>query len=83
LRHDTTIHPSRVQQHMKHIPSYLMPKIAPPSNTNATQDDNEDSSKLGYIPYRKNSQHNRHQSKSFKNHPFTHKVFHIFILFTI
>jgi ATP-dependent RNA helicase DDX56/DBP9 len=51
LRHDTTIHPARVQQHMKHIPSYLMPKIAPPSGVSSTQEDNED---LGSIPFRKN-----------------------------
>ncbi|GES94317.1 ATP-dependent RNA helicase dbp9 [Rhizophagus clarus] len=63
LRHDITIHPARVQQHMKHIPSYLMPKIAPPSGVNSTQDDNED---LGYIPFHKNPRNN-HKKRLSKN----------------
>ncbi|RIA93241.1 ATP-dependent RNA helicase dbp9 [Glomus cerebriforme] len=71
LRHDTTIHPARVQQHMKHIPSYLMPKIAPPSGASSTHDD--DDSNLGHIPFRKNSQNNHRQSRSSKNRHFTHK----------
>nr|ASF90258.1 hypothetical protein SPAR04460 [Bartheletia paradoxa] len=29
LRHDKPLHPTRVQSHMKHVPSYLMPRIAP------------------------------------------------------
>ncbi|KAJ9127848.1 hypothetical protein QFC24_000132 [Naganishia onofrii] len=28
LRHDTAINPARVQPHLKHVPQYLMPKIA-------------------------------------------------------
>ncbi|GAA6010777.1 hypothetical protein JCM10207_005837 [Rhodosporidiobolus poonsookiae] len=28
LRHDKTLHPSRVQSHLKHVPAYLMPRIA-------------------------------------------------------
>jgi len=54
---------------MKHIPSYLMPKIAPPSGVNSTQDDNED---LGHIPFRKKSR-NHHQNRSSKNRHFTYK----------
>ncbi|TCD69460.1 ATP-dependent DNA/RNA helicase [Steccherinum ochraceum] len=30
LRHDKPLHPTRVQSHMKHIPKYLLPKIAAP-----------------------------------------------------
>jgi ATP-dependent RNA helicase DDX56/DBP9 len=26
LRHDKAIHPSRIQNHMKHVPDYLLPK---------------------------------------------------------
>ncbi|KAI0773230.1 hypothetical protein BD413DRAFT_612127 [Trametes elegans] len=29
LRHDKPLHPTRVQPHMKHIPKYLLPRIAP------------------------------------------------------
>jgi ATP-dependent RNA helicase DDX56/DBP9 len=28
LRHDTPLHPARQQSHLKHVPNYLMPKIA-------------------------------------------------------
>ncbi|KAK0531169.1 Rho GTPase-activating protein, partial [Tilletia horrida] len=28
LRHDKALHPTRIQPHLKHIPSYLMPKLA-------------------------------------------------------
>ncbi|KAH8915537.1 DEAD-domain-containing protein [Atractiella rhizophila] len=35
LKHDQTLHPSRIQQHMKHVPSYLMPRISKVDNTNA------------------------------------------------
>ncbi|KAF9097142.1 ATP-dependent DNA/RNA helicase [Mortierella sp. GBA35] len=27
LRHDKTLHPTRVQAHMKHVPDYMMPKV--------------------------------------------------------
>lgn len=29
LKHDKPLHPTRIQPHMKHVPSYLVPKIAP------------------------------------------------------
>lgn len=28
LRHDQPLHPARQQSHLKHVPGYLMPKIA-------------------------------------------------------
>ncbi|KAI9027312.1 P-loop containing nucleoside triphosphate hydrolase protein [Phycomyces nitens] len=31
LRHDQALQPSKVQEHMKHIPSYLMPRVAAPN----------------------------------------------------
>lgn len=31
LRHDHALQPARVQEHLKHIPSYLMPRIAVPT----------------------------------------------------
>ncbi|KAI0675927.1 DEAD-domain-containing protein [Trametes maxima] len=33
LRHDKPLHPTRVQSHMKHIPKYLLPRIAPVPGT--------------------------------------------------
>ena len=61
---------------MKHIPSYLMPKIVPPSGANATQDDDKDSSNLGHISFHKN---NRRQSKN--HHNFASKVLQNYYLF--
>ncbi|KAK9703083.1 ATP-dependent DNA/RNA helicase, variant 2 [Basidiobolus ranarum] len=48
LRHDKPLHPSRVQSHLKHVPEYLMPKIAGPA-----AGDNANTS-LGHIPFKKN-----------------------------
>ncbi|CEI95689.1 hypothetical protein G6F70_005272 [Rhizopus microsporus] len=31
LRHDHTLQPAKIQQHLKHIPSYLMPRITVPT----------------------------------------------------
>jgi ATP-dependent RNA helicase DDX56/DBP9 len=28
LRHDTPLHPGRVQAHLKHVPQYLLPKVS-------------------------------------------------------
>jgi ATP-dependent RNA helicase DDX56/DBP9 len=43
LKHDKPLNPARVQKHMKHVPSYLMPRIAPVGGTstldNAAQAD--------------------------------------------
>ncbi|KAI0316010.1 DEAD-domain-containing protein [Amylostereum chailletii] len=33
LRHDKPLHPTRVQSHMKHVPKYLLPRIAPVQGT--------------------------------------------------
>ncbi|OZJ05610.1 hypothetical protein BZG36_01467 [Bifiguratus adelaidae] len=68
LRHDKTLHPTRVQSHMKHIPSYLMPKIAGPSGGEEN---------VGFVPYRKEQNKkrkggpNKHQgnAKKRKNDP--------------
>ncbi|KAE8226056.1 hypothetical protein CF319_g1294 [Tilletia indica] len=35
LRHDKALHPTRVQPHLKHIPSYLMPKLARDGSSSA------------------------------------------------
>ncbi|CAG8679554.1 3626_t:CDS:2, partial [Acaulospora colombiana] len=60
LRHDTTIHPARVQQHMKHIPSYLMPKIATPSGA---IDTNGKSASTERVPFHKTQTNNRRPNK--------------------
>ncbi|CAG8630858.1 11474_t:CDS:10, partial [Dentiscutata erythropus] len=66
LRHDTIIHPTRVQQHMKHIPPYLMPKIATPAaNASADSDqvNGESAESSEYIPFRKQSTNKRYHGK--------------------
>jgi ATP-dependent RNA helicase DDX56/DBP9 len=38
LRHDQALQPARVQEHLRHIPSYLMPRISvPTAMANATE----------------------------------------------
>ncbi|KAK0467369.1 P-loop containing nucleoside triphosphate hydrolase protein [Desarmillaria tabescens] len=33
LRHDKVLHPTRIQPHMKHVPKYLLPRVAPVNGT--------------------------------------------------
>ncbi|CAK5283331.1 unnamed protein product [Mycena citricolor] len=48
LRHDKPLHPTRVQPHMKHVPKYLLPRIAPvPGSEEAP------AGKSGFVPFRK------------------------------
>lgn len=51
LRHDKALRPARIQPHMKHVPKYLLPKMA------AVQGDEEmrpaTGAKSGFVPFRK------------------------------
>ncbi|KJA28170.1 hypothetical protein HYPSUDRAFT_197689 [Hypholoma sublateritium FD-334 SS-4] len=52
LRHDKPLHPTRVQPHMKHVPQYLLPHIAPVSGDKG--DDVSASAKpSAFIPFKK------------------------------
>ncbi|KAF9582085.1 ATP-dependent DNA/RNA helicase [Lunasporangiospora selenospora] len=51
LRHDKTLHPTRVQAHMKHVPGYMMPKVQAVS----TQKIGE-ASGLGQVTFKKKPQ---------------------------
>ncbi|KAA1092886.1 ATP-dependent DNA/RNA helicase [Puccinia graminis f. sp. tritici] len=46
LKHDKPLHPTRIQPHMKHVPSYLIPKITnlPIRQQDQPQDSNQGSS---------------------------------------
>jgi ATP-dependent RNA helicase DDX56/DBP9 len=73
LRHDRTLHPTRVQQHMKHVPQYLMPKIAAPAGT---PDDGVvlgESTDVNYVPFHKPDYQKRRRAgtagKKRKNDP--------------
>ncbi|KAI8874501.1 hypothetical protein K501DRAFT_204518, partial [Backusella circina FSU 941] len=55
LRHDQALQPARVQEHLRHIPSYLMPRISvPTAMANATEQvvtfhgDNKRKKKAGF-----------------------------------
>ena len=59
LRHDKPLHPTRIQPHMKHVPKYLLPRIAPVSvggggggDNNAGYDD-EANKQEGFVPFKK------------------------------
>ncbi|RUP46705.1 P-loop containing nucleoside triphosphate hydrolase protein [Jimgerdemannia flammicorona] len=66
LRHDKPLHPTRVQSHMKHFPSYLMPKITPPTGGADNVVDSgqigavsTDSQDMGHINFRKTDHRRR------------------------
>ncbi|CAG8482342.1 3916_t:CDS:10 [Ambispora leptoticha] len=65
LRHDKPLHPTRVQTHLKDIPTYLMPRIktlrVPDTTTEGT------SSNVGYVPYHKTStnRYRKHKGPKF------------------
>lgn len=41
LRHDKVLHPTRVQAHLKHVPTYLMPRIRGTKTTQIAIEENE------------------------------------------
>jgi len=52
LRHDKTLHPTKVQAHMKHVPEYLMPKVQAVSSQRV----GETSEGLGPVTFKKKTQ---------------------------
>jgi len=50
LRHDKPLHPTRIQSHMKHVPKYLLPRIAP---VPGSQPDPMDERPKGLVPFKK------------------------------
>uniref|UniRef100_A0A8H8CIS5 RNA helicase n=1 Tax=Psilocybe cubensis TaxID=181762 RepID=A0A8H8CIS5_PSICU len=50
LRHDKPLHPTRVQPHMKHVPKYLLPRIAPVPGAEAEGDEGKAKS---FVPFKK------------------------------
>ncbi|KAH8103835.1 DEAD-domain-containing protein [Cristinia sonorae] len=52
LRHDKPLHPTRVQSHMKHIPKYLLPKIAAVQNE-ASSSSSVPKDDVGFVPFKK------------------------------
>ncbi|KDR80606.1 hypothetical protein GALMADRAFT_240942 [Galerina marginata CBS 339.88] len=52
LRHDKPLHPTRIQPHMKHVPKYLLPRIAPVAGGNIDGDHEQPKQ---FIPFKKDS----------------------------
>ena len=61
LRHDKPLHPMRVQAHMKHVPKYLLPRMAPGVGTQEGDFTTSNSSKpkVSFAPFRKPSSRRR------------------------
>ncbi|KAL0955293.1 hypothetical protein HGRIS_004182 [Hohenbuehelia grisea] len=61
LRHDKPLHPTRVQSHMKHVPKYLLPRIAPVQDDTAptAPEGKEAATKHGFVPFRKETSRGR------------------------
>lgn len=59
LRHDKPLHPTRIQPHMKHVPKYLLPRIAPVSGGDNAGYDDETSKPKGFVPFKKDSARGR------------------------
>jgi ATP-dependent RNA helicase DDX56/DBP9 len=51
LRHDKPLHPTRIQPHMKHVPKYLLPRIAPVEGTHT--EDIIGREVAGFVPFKK------------------------------
>ena len=60
LRHDKPLHPTRIQPHMKHVPKYLLPRIAPVSGGGDNVGCDDETSKAeGFVPFKKDSARGR------------------------
>ncbi|KAF9179808.1 ATP-dependent DNA/RNA helicase [Haplosporangium sp. Z 767] len=62
LRHDKTLHPTRVQPHMKHVPEYMMPKVQAVSS----QKIGEVPEGLGQVMYKKKTQNSVRKARQGK-----------------
>ncbi|KAH3903270.1 probable ATP-dependent RNA helicase DBP9 [Saccharomycodes ludwigii] len=62
LRHDKELHPSRVQQHLKRVPEYLLPENA-----------RADKKKIGFIPFYNANKRRKNTNKVNKKRGFNNK----------
>ncbi|KAI8985723.1 DEAD-domain-containing protein [Trametes punicea] len=58
LRHDKPLHPTRVQPHMKHIPKYLLPRIASVQGAQV-ESEGKSAGEAGFVPFNKNGARGR------------------------
>ncbi|KZT71995.1 DEAD-domain-containing protein [Daedalea quercina L-15889] len=59
LRHDKPLHPTRVQSHMKHIPKYLLPRIAPVPGADVADAQITNDGGEAFVPFNKNASRGR------------------------
>ncbi|KAH9840288.1 DEAD-domain-containing protein [Rhodofomes roseus] len=59
LRHDKPLHPTRVQPHMKHVPKYLLPRIAHVPGADAAEGAAAKEGEEGFVPFNKNGARGR------------------------
>jgi len=52
LRHDKPLHPTRVQTHMKHVPKYLLPRIAVVPGVDG-ETSGSGNQPTGFVPFKK------------------------------
>ncbi|OAD74434.1 hypothetical protein PHYBLDRAFT_155269 [Phycomyces blakesleeanus NRRL 1555(-)] len=64
LRHDQALQPSKVQEHMKHIPSYLMPRVAAPNALAVDQASNPVASIGPNVPFNSDKRRRAADSKT-------------------
>ena len=62
LRHDKPLQPTRIQTHMKHVPKYLLPRIAPVSETDREAQGNYEQPS-GFVPFKKDGGKGRGRSR--------------------
>ncbi|KAJ7461497.1 DEAD-domain-containing protein [Mycena latifolia] len=56
LQHDKALHPTRVQPHMRHVPKYLLPRIAPVAGVDGgIEGAAGGDAKPGFVPFKKES----------------------------
>lgn len=66
LRHDKALHPARMQQHMRHVPSYLRPRIAAFSDPSAPARSDAAPS-VGYVEKRKQPPRGKQRGRESKS----------------
>ncbi|KAI8363786.1 P-loop containing nucleoside triphosphate hydrolase protein [Mortierella sp. GBAus27b] len=62
LRHDKTLHPTKVQPHMKHVPEYMMPKVQAVSSQRV----GDTAEGLGPVTYKKGTKNSIRKARQGK-----------------
>ncbi|KAF8347774.1 P-loop containing nucleoside triphosphate hydrolase protein [Amanita rubescens] len=63
LRHDKPLHPTRIQPHLKNVPKYLLPRIAPVPGSSDADITPADVKPKGFVPFRKEDKRSKARGK--------------------